>query len=176
MIAILGPITNFFQGALSAITVFGYLGNYIAETSTIQNFSDLQYLDQDLIYTVYPAIMNKLPGSNIFLMLFFFGTFLLAKNVAYGSAQIVCFFIKDKNYQFDNKKLNWKYILFIVVLAEFQFGLLLCGEGGFYIFQVMDDYLLQLPMAVTNFMTIFVFFYKTNYKNVSKLQQGYANL
>ena len=99
-------------------------------------------------------------------MLFFFGTFLLAKNVAYGSAQIVCFFIRDKNYQFDDKKLNWKYILFIVVLAEFQFGLLLCGEGGFYIFQVMDDYLLQLPMAVTNFMTIFVFFYKTNYKNM----------
>ena len=119
MIAVLGPWINFLIGVLSAITVFGYLGHYIWEHKTIQNFSELQYLDQDLIYTVYPALMNKLPGSNVFLMLFFFGMFLLAKNVAYGCVQIIVYFIKDKNYMFERKKLSWKTIVIMVVSAEF---------------------------------------------------------
>jgi len=50
--------------------------------------------------------------------------FLVGKNIVYGNAQIICYFIQDKENTYLGKIVSWKTIIFAVVGTEILIGVL----------------------------------------------------
>jgi hypothetical protein len=127
---------------------------------------------------VYPAIFSKihyedvwlsewLPYENIWLCGFFIAMFLIGKNIVYAGSQVICYFIKDKNYTYNGRKLSWNLIVFMVIFCEIAVSMVLCiNISGYTNFQIFDCYLWGIPLILTNLMTIFIVFWKTDYQRL----------
>jgi len=141
---------NCFTSFFSGFVIFTYLG-YMAKTQdkTIDTVADQ---GPGLVFEVYPQAVATLPGSQFWSVIFFFMLIMLGMDSAMGGLECVITGIMDE-YQgfFQRRRISREVFTGFVVFSSYAVAITCVTPGGFYIFNLLENYAAGLSLLVTVF-------------------------
>jgi SNF family Na+-dependent transporter len=87
------PFIVIFTQFLSALIIFGFLGYYTQLTNT--RFEDLKISGPDLLFVTYPQILQTIPLSNMWCIMFYLLTILLGIDSQFVMTDVIVYLLKD---------------------------------------------------------------------------------
>jgi neurotransmitter:Na+ symporter, NSS family len=133
---------------IGGFAVFGALGYYAQSTG--QAVQDVLKGGPGLAFVTYPDIINKLPFSKLFGILFFLMLLTLAIDSAFSLVEAVSASLRDK-YGWTHKKSN-----IIVALAAFGIGILITTGAGLFWLDILDKWLEVFGLSVVVLLECFI--------------------
>jgi SNF family Na+-dependent transporter len=91
--SILLPFMVILTQLLGALIVFGFLGYYTQLTNT--TFEDLKISGPDLLFVTYPQILQTIPLSNIWCIMFYLVIILLGIDSQFAMTDVIIYLVKD---------------------------------------------------------------------------------
>jgi SNF family Na+-dependent transporter len=133
MIPAINSLTSFY----AALTIFTFLG-HVSSTKGIDTF-ELAKSGPDLLFVVFPALINTLPAENFFSVIFFFMCLCLGVDSVFG---FIDFFMQLSEDMFPQIRQKMKKEVWCIIVNLFCFiwSLMFCIEGGLYVFDLFDGY------------------------------------
>lgn len=125
--------SNSFVELSAGFIVFSYLGN-LAKTLGVP-VHDVAASGPALAFIVFPEALAKMPGSNVFCVLFFVTLLLLGITSAYTMVQSIVTSAKDFW-----PRVNISFIAAVVCLLEFLFGIVYTTPMGYSLVDIVDHY------------------------------------
>jgi SNF family Na+-dependent transporter len=93
---------------MMAAVVFGFLGYYTEYTGIA--FEDLAISGPDLIFITYPQILQTLPFSNLWCIMFFLILILLGIDTQFATVDVIIYFVKDLKFKFNGEYMSSNFI------------------------------------------------------------------
>ncbi len=142
---------------IGGFAVFGALGYYA--TMTGQVVTEVLKGGPGLAFVTYPAIINMLPLSKIFGILFFLMLLTLAVDSAFSLVESLASALRDK-FGWGYKKSN-----FLIAGLAFMFGIIFTTGAGLYWLDVVDKWLevFGLSMIVLVECIVLTWFFKIDH-------------
>jgi hypothetical protein len=133
MIPAINSLTSFY----ASLTIFTFLG-HVSTQKNIPVF-ELAKSGPDLLFVVFPALINLLPAANFFSVIFFFMCLCLGVDSVFG---FIDFFMQlsEDFFPIIRKRMKKEVWCIIVNLFCFLWSLMFCIEGGLYVFDLFDGY------------------------------------
>ena len=133
---------------IGGFAVFGALGYYAQTTG--QAVQDVLKGGPGLAFVTYPDIINKLPFSKLFGILFFLMLLTLAIDSAFSLVEAVAASLRDK-YGWTHKKSN-----IIVALVAFFIGILITTGAGLFWLDILDKFLEVFGLSIVVLIECFI--------------------
>lgn len=124
-------MTSIFGG----FVIFSYLGYMAGQLKT--DVSKVAADGPGLVFVIYPAAMNQLPGAPFWSVIFFFMLITLGLDSQFAMVETVLTGVCDSFP--DIRKYKTPIILGICIVG-FLLGLPMTTQGGVYVLQIMDNY------------------------------------
>jgi len=147
---IITSTVNCFTSFFSGFVIFTYLG-YMAKSQdkTIETVADQ---GPGLVFEVYPQAVATLPGSQFWSVIFFFMLIMLGMDSAMGGLECVITGIMDEYQEFFQKRrISREVFTGFVVFSSYAVAITCVTPGGFYIFNLLENYAAGLSLLVTVF-------------------------
>ena len=93
-----------FTQFIGALIVFGFLGYYTQLTKT--TFDDLEISGPDMLFVAYPQILQTIPLSNLWCVIFYLVVILLGIDTQFAIVDVVIYFVKDLRLKYKGEYLN----------------------------------------------------------------------
>ncbi len=148
---------------VSGIVVFSTLGFYALQEG--KAVADVVASGPGLAFVTYPAIINALPASRLFGVLFFLMLLTLGIDSAFSLTEAVSAGIMDK-WKLSRKKVN-----FSIASIAFFIGLVFCMGSGLYWLDIVDRFMNNFGLIIVALLECIVLGY---FYNLEELRQ-YAN-
>ena len=144
---------NFLTSMLVGIFAFATIGNIAFEQSL-----PIDRVIEDgpgLIFIVYTQALARMPGPQLWSVLFFFMLLCLGLNSQFAIVEVVVTSIQDGFPNWIRQKLVYHELLVLLVCAAaFFFGLPNIIQGGIYYFQLIDHYVASITILFIAFFQI----------------------
>jgi SNF family Na+-dependent transporter len=98
------PVMTLCTHFLMAGVVFGFLGYYTEHTGIA--FEDLAITGPDLIFITYPQILQTLPLSNFWCILFFLTVILLGIDSQFVMVDFLIYSVKDLKFKYNGEYMS----------------------------------------------------------------------
>lgn len=144
---------NFLTSMLVGIFSFATIGNIAFE----QNLPISQVIEDGpgLIFIVYTQALARMPGPQLWSVLFFFMLLCLGLNSQFAIVEVVVTSIQDGFPNWIRRKLVYHEILVLLICAAaFFFGLPNMIQAGIYYFQLIDHYVASVTILFIAFFQI----------------------
>ncbi|XP_069114429.1 sodium- and chloride-dependent glycine transporter 2-like [Argopecten irradians] len=130
--------TSIFGG----FVVFGVIG-YMAEKNGM-TIPEVFTSGPGLVFMAYPEALAQLPLPNLWAVLFFLMLLSVGLDTQFSHMETIVTALLD---QFPSLRRRRTVIHALVCVIWLSFGLILCSQGGMYVFQLMDWYIgLSIPI------------------------------
>lgn len=163
---------NFLTSMLVGIFSFATIGNIAYE----QNLPISRVIEDGpgLIFIVYTQALARMPGPQLWSVLFFFMLLCLGLNSQFAIVEVVVTSIQDGFPNWIRQKLVYHELLVLLICAvAFFFGLPNIIQGGIYFFLLIDHYVASVTILFIAFFQIVAisWFYGVNRltKNVKEM-------
>jgi SNF family Na+-dependent transporter len=93
-----------FTQFIGALIVFGFLGYYTQLTNT--RFDYLKISGPDLMFVTYPQILQTIPLSNLWCVIFYLVIILLGIDSQFAMVDVVIYFVKDLKLKYKGEYLK----------------------------------------------------------------------
>lgn len=98
------PLIVIFTQLLGALIVFGFLG-YYTQLMNI-TFEDLEISGPDLLFVTYPQILQTIPLSNLWCIIFYLVIILLGIDTQFAMADVIIYLVKDLKLKYKGDHLS----------------------------------------------------------------------
>jgi SNF family Na+-dependent transporter len=102
------PVMTICTHFMMAAVIFGFLGYYTEHTGI--TFEDLAISGPDLLFITYPQILQTIPFSNLWCILFFFIVVLLGIDTQFAMVDVIIYFVKDLKFKFNGEYMSSNFI------------------------------------------------------------------
>ena len=109
------PVTIICTQFLGAMIVFGFLGYYTQLTNT--TFEDLAISGPDLLFVTYPQILQTIPYSNLWLIIFYLVIILLGIDTQFAMVDVIVYAAKDLKLKYKGEYLSSATVTGLVCTA-----------------------------------------------------------
>ncbi|XP_059162588.1 sodium- and chloride-dependent glycine transporter 1-like [Physella acuta] len=120
---------------LGGFVIFSYLG-YIAGQLSV-HIEDVAVDGVGLAFVMYPEAISNLPPTTLWAILFFVTLLTLGLDSQFVMIETVLTGVIDQFPMLRHKKM---YVMVVICVVLFLFGLPLTCPGGIYLLQLMDNY------------------------------------
>lgn len=144
---------NFLTSMLVGIFSFATIGNIAFE----QGLPIGQVIEDGpgLIFIVYTQALARMPGPQLWSVLFFFMLLCLGLNSQFAIVEVVVTSIQDGFPNWIRHRLVYHELLVLLIcVAAFFFGLPNIIQGGIYFFQLIDHYVASITVLFIGFLQI----------------------
>jgi solute carrier family 6 GABA transporter-like protein 6/8/11/12/13 len=104
LLSALLPVITICTHFLMAAIVFGFLGYYTEHTGIA--FEDLAISGPDLLFVTYPQILQTIPLSNFWCIIFFLTVLLLGIDSQFAMIDVMIYYVKDLKFKFNGQYMS----------------------------------------------------------------------
>ncbi|CAL1540559.1 unnamed protein product [Lymnaea stagnalis] len=134
LVSILDSLTSVFAG-LVIFSIIGYMANELH-----QSVDSVASDGPGLAFVVYPAVVTKLPVSQLWSVLFFLMLITLGLGTQIATVTTVHTTIMDQFTEFFRPSKRSFILLLAIAVTGYLIGLSFCTQGGMYVVQLFDNY------------------------------------
>eukprot|EP00795_Rhopilema_esculentum_P001551 gene1551-16000_t len=98
-----------------------------------------------LAFITMTEVINQLPGSTFFSIVFFMMLVTLGLSSMFGNLESIVSSIKDMPYF---KNVRNEYVIISIAIPSYLFGLIFMQDSGEYILQLFNSYSIDVPLLV----------------------------
>ncbi|KAK7111566.1 sodium- and chloride-dependent glycine transporter 1-like [Littorina saxatilis] len=160
------PIINCATSIYAGFVVFSVLG-YMANLRGVP-VANVTQGGPGLAFVVYPEAVSQMPLSPVWAILFFIMVVMLGFSTAFSVVEtIMTSFIDEFPEQLGGKKRSFYFRIFVVVVCCFL-GLPMLTQGGSYLLDLVDNYVVGFPTLFVGFFELIVIAWIYGHKEFSK--------
>ncbi|BFZ13660.1 hypothetical protein BsWGS_16699 [Bradybaena similaris] len=134
LVSILDCLTSVFAGFV-IFSIIGYMAHELH-----QSVDTVATDGPGLAFVIYPAVVTKLPVSQLWSLLFFAMLITLGLGTQIATVTTVHTTILDQFPELFRSKRNSSSLLIIISIVGYVVGLSFCTQGGMYVVQLFDNY------------------------------------
>ncbi|PAA68201.1 hypothetical protein BOX15_Mlig032869g1 [Macrostomum lignano] len=138
---------NCLTSVFAGFVIFSFIGHLAGNLRV--PVSDVTRSEFGLAFIVYPEVMNLLPGSNYWSILFFIMIFSLGIDSQFGLVETLITALCDKFFVLRRHRLP---LIGAVCFVMFLLGLPFTCSGGLYLMNIFDRYLSGWIVLLVGFM------------------------